>query len=224
MDKITTLLFDLDGTLVDSVPDLAYALNLSLHDLDRTQYTEDEIRNWVGNGAQVLVKRGLSGSLDISPHLSETLVTQAFNRFLYHYRENLNQRSHLYPNVKQTLQTLYDKDFQLAVVTNKPSEFVAPILQGFGIAQYFNTTLGGDALEEKKPSPMPLLHVCTMLASNPEHCIMVGDSNNDILAAKAANMKSIGLRYGYNYGEDIAQHNPDWVFDEFSQIASLFYQ
>ncbi|BFT30461.1 phosphoglycolate phosphatase [Alteromonas sp. D210916BOD_24] len=222
MHKINTVLFDLDGTLVDSVPDLALSLNLALNDLGYAQYSESEVRNWVGNGARMLVKRGLSGSTKVVPSLSEAVVEQAFSRFIHHYREQLGKYSHLYPNVKSTLQRLFDHNIQLAVVTNKPTEFVAPILQSFDIAHYFKATLGGDALAQKKPSPLPLIHLCTSLGSTPEHCIMVGDSKNDILAAKAANMKSVGLSYGYNYGEDIAQHHPDWVFDDFSEVASLF--
>ena len=221
MQNISTFIFDLDGTLVDSVPDLAHALNATLHDMGLPTYPETTIRHWVGNGARMLVERGLSGSTSISHGQSNALVDAALDKFLVHYRALVCQYSNLYKGVFDTLATLKRKQYNLALVTNKPEEFIPPILNAYSLNDMFSVTVGGDALHEKKPSPLPLLYVSDTLNVNTEACIMVGDSKNDIQAAKAANMRCVGLTYGYNYGEDIAIHEPDWVFDCFTQLLTL---
>lgn len=221
MQNISTFIFDLDGTLVDSVPDLAHALNATLHDMGLPTYPETTIRHWVGNGARMLVERGLSGSTSISHGQSNAQVDAALDKFLAHYRVLVCQYSALYKGVFDTLATLKRKQYNLALVTNKPEEFIPPILNAYSLNDMFLITLGGDSLPEKKPSPEPLLHVSDTLNVMPETCIMVGDSKNDIQAAKAANMRCVGLTYGYNYGEDIAIHEPDWVFDCFTQLLTL---
>ncbi|WDT87899.1 phosphoglycolate phosphatase [Alteromonas sp. 009811495] len=221
MQPISTFIFDLDGTLVDSVPDLAHALNATLHDMGLPTYPETTIRHWVGNGARMLVERGLSGSTSISHGQSNAQVDAALDKFLAHYRVLVCQYSNLYKGVFDTLATLKRKQYNLALVTNKPEEFIPPILNAYSLNDMFLVTLGGDSLPEKKPSPLPLLHVSDTLNVMSETCIMVGDSKNDIQAAKAANMRCVGLTYGYNYGEDIAIHEPDWVFDCFTQLLTL---
>ena len=227
MQPISTFIFDLDGTLVDSVPDLANALNKALLDVGMTTFDEGTIRNWVGNGARVLVQRGLAGNTDgksdskQSKSISSELIEHTFQRFLYHYDLNVCQDSRLYPHVYDTLKALSSKGYTLALVTNKPKRFIAPIVEAFNVEPFFSLFIGGDSLKEKKPSPLPLNHVCKTLNVDVNACIMVGDSKNDIVAANAAGMRSVGLTYGYNYGEDIRAHNPNWVFDDFSSIASI---
>ena len=215
MQDINTFLFDLDGTLVDSVPDLAKALNLMLSDYNLPTYEEAKVRHWVGNGARVLVERGLSGNTKINHAFNQVEVDIALDKFLFCYRTLETKSTVLYDGVAATLKTLKAHGCTLALVTNKPSEFIEPILTSFSF------TIGGDTLLEKKPSPLPLMHACEKLGVLPSECVMVGDSKNDILAAKAANIKSRGLTYGYNYGESIATYQPDWVFDSFSDILSL---
>ena len=106
-------------------------------------------------------------------------------------------------------------------MTNKPFDFVAPILVGLKMDGLFSYILGGDSLSEKKPHPMPLLHVCEKLSVMVEDTVMVGDSKNDILAANACGMDSVGVTYGYNYGEDIALHNPSMIIDDFSKLLKV---
>ena len=221
MQKINTFLFDLDGTLVDSVPDLATALNLMLNDYQLPTFGEETIRHWVGNGARALVERGLNGSIDIQSGYESSETDKALEKFLHYYRTLKTKSTVLYEGVHSTLTQLHDKGYSLALVTNKPSEFIPPILSSFSLSSLFSITVGGDTLSEKKPSPMPLLHVCEQLGVLPSQCVMVGDSKNDILAAKAANMKSVGLTYGYNYGENISTYNPDSVFSHFSEILQF---
>jgi len=108
--------------------------------------------------------------------------------------------------------------YRLAIVTNKPFAFVEPILEGLNLTGLFELILGGDSLDQKKPDPMPLLHVCDTLGVTVEECVMVGDSKNDILAANACDMQSVGVTYGYNYGEDIGVYEPSMIIDDFGDL------
>lgn len=212
------IIFDLDGTLIDSSPDLALAINHMLKILNRDTFSSDTIHYWVGNGAEVLVKRALSGTATIDETLDPVLCKEALQIFLTFYAQNLAVSTLPYPHVLSTLQTLKNNGYRLAIVTNKPFAFVEPILTTLGLMEFFELILGGDSLEEKKPNPMPLLYVCDQLNVSVEESLMVGDSKNDILAANACGMQSIGLTYGYNYGEDIAIYKPSFVFDKFADI------
>jgi len=212
------ILFDLDGTLIDSAPDLALAINHMLTTIGRPTFSEDIIRSWVGNGAEILVKRGLSGASEIDENLDSALFEKALPIFLDFYKQNLCVETKLYPHVGASLKTMKEKGYRLVIVTNKPFHLVAPILTGLKLDGLFETVLGGDSLSKRKPDPLPLLHVCKEYGVNVEQCLMVGDSKNDILAAKAAKMESVGLTYGYNYGEDIGLHQPEAVFDDFADI------
>ena len=215
------ILFDLDGTLVDSAPDLALAVNHMLETLKRQPFHADTIRSWVGNGAQTLVKRGLSGSSIIDDNIDPELFEQALEIFLGFYAQNLCVSTVTYPNVATTLNTLKSKGYRLALVTNKPYDFIDPLLEGLALTELFELCLGGDSLAKKKPDPLPLLHVCERLGVDASECIMIGDSKNDILAANAADMQSIGVTYGYNYNEHISHYKPDYVVDDISEIISL---
>lgn len=221
LQQKNVLLFDLDGTLVDSAPDLALAVNRTLESLGRKTFDGETIHHWVGNGAKVLIERALSGSADINPQLDNALVQDALAIFLKHYEQCLCIDSVLYPGVKDGLQALQKAGFRLAIITNKPAVFIQPILTGLGLDNTFELLIGGDTLAEKKPHPAPLYHAITLLDVNAEQCWMIGDSKNDILAAKAANIASIGLSYGYNYGESIANSNPDLCFDTFSELTNV---
>jgi len=215
------IIFDLDGTLVDSAPDLALSLNLMLESIGRNTFDENIIRSWVGNGAQTLVKRGLSGSCTIHENIDEVLFQEALAIFLDIYAKNLCVNTVLYKDVAQTLKKLQSNGYRMVIVTNKPFDFVQPILNKLNLHGMFELYLGGDSLSKCKPNPMPLLHVCENLNVDVKNTLMVGDSKNDILAAKAAGMDSIAVSYGYNYGEDISMHKPEYVVDYFSDILSL---
>lgn len=210
------LLFDLDGTLVDSAPDIALAVNRMLKELNKNEFDEATIRQWVGNGAKILIERALSGSAVIDQDLDNNITQSALAIFLAHYQQCLCVNSTLYAGVKEGLLSLKNAGFRLAVITNKPEELIQPILSSLGIGELFEVLIGGDTLPEKKPAPAPLLLALKQLNVTAAQCLMIGDSKNDILAAQAANIDSVGLTYGYNYGEDIAQYNPRWCFDTFS--------
>ena len=212
------IIFDLDGTLIDSAPDLAGAINHMLKSLNQDTFDIDIIHEWVGNGAQVLVKRALSGDKIIDENIDEDLFKKALDVFLEFYAQNLSVDTVTYPNVPQTLQTLKENGYRLAIVTNKPFDFVTPILKDLEMIDLFEYFIGGDSLSKKKPDSMPLLHVCDTLNVTVEECVMVGDSKNDILSANGCGMQSIGVTYGYNYNEDIRVYNPVVVVDDFKEI------
>ena len=215
------LIFDLDGTLINSALDLAKAVNYMLEQLGLEPFEEDTIHGWVGNGAPTLVKRALLGKRELDDSLDDAFVQKALKIFLDYYAANLCNATVPYPHVLETLQSLKEKGYTLAIVTNKPFAFVAPILESLNMHTLFSLILGGDSLAEKKPHPQPLLHVCETLKQSIESAVMIGDSKNDILAANACNMDSVGVTYGYNYGEDIAEHTPSMVIDNFSELNNL---
>lgn len=216
------ILFDLDGTLIDSAPDLALAVNHMLTSIGREQIEADIIRSWVGNGASILVQRGLSGQTEIDKNLDPELLEQSLATFLEFYAKNLCVDTVTYPHVRSSLKILKAKGYRLAIVTNKPFDFIQPILDGLDLNSLFELLVGGDTLEKRKPDPLPLHYTCEKLGVRVDECVMVGDSKNDILAANAANMQSIGLSYGYNYGEDINEHNPNLSVDDFADIIAHF--
>ncbi|QIR15830.1 phosphoglycolate phosphatase [Shewanella aestuarii] len=215
--KITAIAFDLDGTLIDSVPDLAAATNATLAELGLPLATELQVRSWVGNGAKVLMTRALTYALGQT--VSEQQLLQTMPIFMHHYGLNLEKHSNLYPKVLTTLKALKNAGYHLAIVTNKPYEFTIPLLKAFELTELFDYVLGGDSLAKMKPDPMPLMHLIRQWDIQPEQLLMVGDSKNDILAAKSANVAVIGLTYGYNYGEPISASNPNLVCDDFGQIG-----
>ena len=215
------ILFDFDGTLIDSAPDLALAINHMLQTLGCDPFEESRVRGWVGNGARTLVERALRASFGEEAPLPVSL-DEALETFMAFYAENLAVKTVTYPDVPEVLTQLSAEGFRMAIVTNKPHAFVEPILQSLGMDDLFELTVGGDSLPHKKPHPAPLLHACETLGIAPEKCVMVGDSKNDILAAKAAAMHCIGLGYGYNYGEAISAYDPDLVLHDFCALGEPF--
>jgi len=217
--KPEMILIDVDGTLVDSVPDLAYCVNEMLKQLGMPERDEQSIRHWVGNGVERLVKRSLINALDGEP--DEALYQKALPIFRDLYAVNTSVRSHLYDGVPEGLEYMKDAGYRLGCVTNKAGEFTLPILRDLGIADYFEVTICGDDTPRKKPDPLPLLTACERLAVKPGHSLMIGDSQSDVKAARAAGFSIICLSYGYNHGEDIRDFNPDAVIDSFTELKNL---
>ena len=213
------LIFDLDGTLINSIPDLTAAINKTLSHFNLNSFTIEEVTPFIGNGAKMLVKRAFETS---SNHTIEVkALEEALDYFKNVYQENVCEHTFLYPGVKETLQELKNRGYTLAICTNKPYRFVEPILEKLEIKAFFALWLGEESLAEKKPNPMPLLHLARELKASPEECLMIGDSKNDIVAAKNASMDSIGLSYGYNYNENIKDYNPELVLDNFKHLLKI---
>ncbi|MDV2859796.1 phosphoglycolate phosphatase [Psychrobacter sp. CAM01] len=224
MDK-QLLIFDFDGTLIDSVPDLADAVNAMLSTLGKDTYPIATIRNWVGNGSRMLVARALVGKIEVlEDELNTDTLDHAEAVFFTAYKDISGSKTVAYPDVDDGLKQLKAAGYTLALVTNKPIGFVPKILQSFGWQELFSAVLGGDSLPQKKPDAAPLLHVCQTLGVTPAQAIMIGDSRNDILAGQNAGMDTLGLSYGYNYGQDIRKLNPTHAFDDFAALVQWILQ
>ena len=210
--------FDLDGTLVDSLPDLALSVNQAFAEIGLPQAPEELVLTWIGNGADVLISRAIAWS---GATLDDEQVKQLKRRFGFYYGENICNKSRLFPHVKETLEKLKAQGYIVAVVTNKPTKHVQPVLAAFGIDHLFSELLGGQSLPAIKPHPAPLYYLCGKFGIYPKQLLFVGDSKNDILAAHNAGCAVIGLTYGYNYNIPIRESNPDWVFDDFADILTV---
>lgn len=218
--NLSLVMYDLDGTLVESVPDLAVALDKMLSDIEMPIVRESKTRLWVGNGIPALVKRALADDMngDQPGKVDNVLFEKAHERFKLHYTEELGLHSYLYPGVTEFLQAMKDRGIHQVVITNKSEQFAGRLLQLMGIDHYFNLTLGGNSLSEKKPHPMPLLHALKAFDTPVDKALMIGDSINDIRAARAAGVRAVGLSYGYNHGEPIEYANPDLVVSSLSEL------
>jgi phosphoglycolate phosphatase len=219
MDKPAMILIDVDGTMVDSVPDLAYCVDEMMKQLDMPTHGEAKVRNWVGNGVERLVRRALIGKLDGEP--DEALYDQAYPIFLDLYTDNTSKRSCLYPGVKEGLEYLKDEGYQMGCVTNKAAQFTEPLLKELGVYDYFSIVISGDTLPEKKPDPMPLLHAAKFFNVAPEQALMIGDSISDVKAARAAGYRIVCMTYGYNHGVDIRDAKPDAIMDSMAELPNL---
>lgn len=213
------VLIDVDGTLVDSVPDLAYCVDEMMKRLDMPVHGEAKVRNWVGNGVERLVRRALIGQLDGEP--DEALYEQAYPVFIELYRDNTSKRSCLYPGVKEGLDYLKSEGYQMGSVTNKAAQFTEPLLRDLGVYDYFGIVISGDTLPQKKPDPAPLLHAAKFFNVRPEQALMIGDSISDVKAARAAGFRIVCMTYGYNHGVDIREAKPDAVMDSMAELPEL---
>ncbi len=217
--KPEMVLIDVDGTLVDSVPDLAYCVDAMMQQLGLPVHGEDKVREWVGNGVERLVRRALVGQLDGEP--DEAQFQKAYPIFLDLYAKNTSARSLLYPGVRQGLDYLKSAGFKLGCVTNKAAQFTIPLLKDLGIHDDFGIVVSGDTLVKKKPDPMPLLHVAEHFGVKPVNSLMIGDSVSDVKAARAAGFQIVCMSYGYNHGMDIRDAKPDAVIDSMAEIEGL---
>ncbi len=219
LNKPKMVLIDVDGTLVDSVPDLAYCVDEMMKQLGMPVHGEAKVREWVGNGVERLTRRALIGQLEGEP--DDALFEKAYPIFMALYAENTSKRSVLYPGVKEGLAYLKSADYKLGCVTNKAAQFTLPLLQDLGIHDEFEIIVSGDTLPKKKPDPMPLLHVAEQLGVTPAEATMLGDSVSDVKAARAAGFQIICMSYGYNHGVDIREANPDAVIDSMAELEGL---
>ncbi len=203
--KYQALLFDLDGTLVDSAPDLIAALNLMLDDFDLPQVPKAQAANFIGQGIEVLVARGIAGQDATPDNIVPDLFDVALRTFKAYYRETLGQHGKLYPDVVETLTALPQPK---ALVTNKARNFTEQLLAVYGLSEYFAVVICGDDLAQKKPAPEPLLACCERLQCAPHQSLMIGDSKSDLLAAKQAQMDAFIVSGGYHQGENLEAMQP----------------
>lgn len=205
---------DLDGTLIDSVPSIAKAVNKALQAFNIAPAAEPLVRQWIGKGAAHLIEKAMAwAQLEHSQYLA------VYAAFIDYYAKDLTQDSRLYPNVESLLKTLQQQGIPLVLITNKPSAFIEPILEHFSLLDYFSLLLGGDSLTEKKPSPLPINHALQHFKVSAGQCLMVGDSITDYHAAKAAKVKCALVSYGYHQG-DLLPLKTDLLIDDLGQLLT----
>jgi phosphoglycolate phosphatase len=180
-------LFDLDGTLVDSVADLATAVNLLRAELSLPPLDIPTVRGYVGDGATFLVKRSLPAGL---------FSAERLQRFLLHYGAHLLESTVLYPGIRPFLDKLQSAGMKMAVVTNKPHRFTLLLLEGLTLSGYFPVVIGGDSLPQKKPDPRPVWRAMEELAAAPQSTILIGDHHTDLAAGRAAGIRTCFCAWG----------------------------
>ncbi|HER34604.1 MAG: phosphoglycolate phosphatase [Halothiobacillaceae bacterium] len=213
------VLFDLDGTLVDSVPDLHVAVNAMQAELGNPERNESDVRNWVGNGVERLVERALTNDLDGTPDPAE--LDRALPVFKRAYAESNGKHSKLFDGVTQGLDFIKSLGLSVGCVTNKASAFTLPLLEQTGLKDHFEVIISGDTLPLKKPDPAPLIYSAGWFHVHPSEALMIGDSISDVKAARAAGFSIVCMSYGYNHGRDIRDFDPDAVIDSMTELAGL---
>jgi phosphoglycolate phosphatase len=211
------VVWDLDGTLVDSAADIAASLNRLLVENDLDALDEDRVRNMIGEGVAVLIRRGFEAH-GVTP--DGTRLERLVERFLVIYAEAATASTSLFPGAREALKTLSDAGLRQAICTNKPEAITRQVLDGLGIAEYFGVVVGGDTLPRNKPDPLPLRTVLAELDVAPEHALMVGDSAIDVLMAHAAGVAVAFVSFGYG-PEPPDSHRPDYRIDTFSGLPAV---
>jgi len=214
------VLIDLDGTLVDSLPDIAFCVDRMLTELALPTVGAERVGQWIGNGTDILVRRALAGNLH--GEVDEERYARALPLFRALYGAHTSERSRVYDGVAAGLDYLHATGAALACVTNKPSAFSHKLLADMELDRHFSLVISGDTLARKKPDPLPLLHAARHFAVPPEQALLIGDSANDVKAARAAGFRIVCVSYGYNHGDDIRASLPDAVIDSLAELPTLF--
>ncbi|MDR2249827.1 phosphoglycolate phosphatase [Acinetobacter sp.] len=215
LSKRDLILFDLDGTLVDSAADLYRSMNLSLQSLGWPLVTEVQIREWVGKGASKLCESVL---LHLFGKLDAEQQKLLLHTFVETYGAELCVNTQIYSGVPEFLKHCQTLNIKMACVTNKPVKLAQGLLDALELSPYFQVVLGGDSLPERKPHPLPLLHCMQSLNTSASQSLMIGDSSNDVEAARRAGIDCIVVSYGYNHGESIYDCQPQQVVDSLAEL------
>lgn len=216
---VKAVMIDLDGTLLDTVTDLAVAVNLMLGKLGCAPLDQAQVRTFVGKGIPHLVKRSLAGAL--SGETEGALFERALPLYLDCYASVNGKHTTLYPGVREGLDALQSAGFPLACVTNKSERFTLPLLAQMRLADYFSIVIAGDTLPRKKPDPLPLTHTCRHFGIAPREMLMIGDSGNDSRSAQAAGSPVVLMTYGYSEGENVADLRANAIVSTFTVIPAL---
>lgn len=216
---VRAVVIDLDGTLLDSAPDLARAANRMLAELRLPALELEVIKSFIGNGIVNLVRRSLGAAGGKVPDEDE--CAHALAIFSGHYESDLSLETQPYPGVVEGMTMMRDMGMRLGCVTNKAERFTLPLLEETGLAQFFDLTISGDTLPEKKPHPLPLLHACKRFGVATSELLMIGDSANDTETARRAGCPVFCVSYGYSAGRNVAEFEPDAVVESLIEAASL---
>lgn len=217
---VKAVAIDLDGTLLDTIGDLAHAANLMRVELGMSELPEDLIKTFVGKGLVNLVRRTLVGGGDTS-HITEAELDRALEVYERHYALVLTRETSHYPGVLDGLRAMHDAGFRLACITNKAEKFTLPLLQQMNLAHFFEITISGDTTAKRKPDPMPLLHAAEFFKIQPSEMLLIGDSVNDFEAARAAGCPIFLVPYGYNEGRDARDLPADAIIEGLDEAAKL---
>ncbi|MCB1906245.1 MAG: phosphoglycolate phosphatase [Rhodocyclaceae bacterium] len=215
--EVAAVLFDLDGTLLDTIPDLAEGANRMLAELGRPLRPLAEIHSFVGKGIPHLVRRCMTDNADAG----EDEIARAVEVFKRHYAAVNGRRTRIYDGVVDTLEALRAMGVRCACVTNKAGDFTLPLLERMGIADHFDAVVCGDTLSVKKPDPATVQHACELLGVSVTEALLVGDSANDAGAAQAAGMPVVLMRYGYSEGRPVDSIPCDALLSSMPEILSL---
>ena len=212
MRPISLLIFDLDGTLVDTLEDIAASVNHTLAHLGKKPITRDSVRQFVGDGIEALMARSLGGGTDRLP--------EAVTLYKEHHRKNLVVRSVVYPAVRETLE--HFRTLPMAVISNKTTEFVVPLIERLGIAHYFKMVIGADYGLPLKPAPDSVQRIMDECGALKERTAIVGDGTTDVRAGKAAGIITCSVTYGFRSEEELRKAGPDYVIHSLLELKTLF--
>ncbi|MEY3201953.1 MAG: hypothetical protein RIR70_1503 [Pseudomonadota bacterium] len=215
---VRAVMFDLDGTLLDTLPDLAHAANAMLAEAALPALPYEAVKSFVGRGIPNLVKRCLTAQLNDAP--PEAFHARMVDVFRRHYAAVNGRHTVVYPGVQDTLSRLQQEGLPLACVTNKSAEFSEPLLAAMGLKDYFQQVISGDTLPHKKPHPLPIIHACGQLGVAVSQALLVGDSGNDIAAARAAGCAVFCVPYGYNEGVPVRAQDCDVLLADMPDLFS----
>jgi phosphoglycolate phosphatase len=218
---LAAVLFDLDGTLLDTVADIALALNRTLSDYGCGALAENEVRRMIGRGSPILIERAAAAQGRAIDAATQAVMVE---RFFHHYGEleELNQDSaRPFAGAAELLQALHGAGVRIAVVTNKQHRFAASLLARLGLGEWVDAVVGGDTCARRKPDPQPLLFACETLKVAASNTLMVGDSVNDVQAARAAGIPVVCVSYGYNEGRDPHSLDCDALLDSLAEVHAL---
>ena len=216
---IRAVIVDLDGTMLDTVPDFHVAINAMRGELALAPIGQDQIALMVGKGSENLIRSVLA--LDFDAGGVDSRFDPAMDAYQRHYLAINGEHSQLYPGVIAGLEAMTAQGLRLACVTNKPIAFAKPLLAQNGLSRYFEVVYGGDSLARKKPHPMPLLQVCSDFGMPPSQVVAIGDSSNDAEAARAAGCFVLTVPYGYNHGRPIHETDSDGIVTTLLEAATL---
>jgi phosphoglycolate phosphatase len=216
---VKAVVIDLDGTLLDTAPDLADAAMAMADELGLPAIDLATVKTYIGNGVSRLVKRVLTRDMNAEPEAA--LFARALPAYEKHYGANVSRKSRVFPGVLEGLAALKQAGFRLACITNKAEKFTLPLLRDTQLLDYFELVLSGDTLPKKKPDPMPLLHACQYFGIQPAELLLIGDSLNDTQAARAAGCPVFCVPYGYNRGRDVNELDLDAVVPTLAEAAKI---
>lgn len=219
------LMFDLDGTLVDSAPEITDAANCVLRGLQLSEVTVPQIISWIGSGSREVMVQAVAHAKNVDPdqlRKETAMIDDIMHAFAEAYETVCGQRSSLYPRVRETLNHLKTRHLPLALITNKETRLATRVLERHQLQAFFDLVIGGDTLPRTKPDPLPVQHCLQVFGVSAKNALLVGDSSVDVASAHAAGVDCWAVPYGYNRGQPIADAKPDRVIPDLSMVLELF--